>query len=310
MLVYLTGAVPSWVSHQDFDLVVRPSRFPSSEATGDVRHTNGRLTQRETLQRMNDVDPVTGDVVAKTARRAGWPRILGCGCFGLLALFVLAGIVDPFGFNRSALPSYQVRTLSNARQIVGALRAYANDHDGKFPDTNPDGSPITSSNQAFRALFPEYLTSEQLFFTRNTEFKSAWTPAKPDDKLDAPGERPGTNTLRPGENHFAYVRGLTDSSNSVLPLVADGFTAPAGGIIADPVYRGSPKQKGGVWGGRIAIVVHVDQSAEKVRLVKDGRVFRVPRRLRGEGKDAKNLFTPDPSDPTWLQPGQGAVDPE
>ena len=79
---------------------------------------------------------------------------------------ILASIAFPV-FNTVTERANQTKDLSNIRQIGVALKLFAGDHAGNFPKTkDPDstGAPdITTSNEAFRTLFPSYLTTEDIF---------------------------------------------------------------------------------------------------------------------------------------------------
>ena len=94
----------------------------------------------------------------------------------------------------------QIKDLSNARQIALALKNFATDHDGEFPNKEPGADytgadDLTSgnkSNDAFWWLFLVYLASEDIFIVRG----SAWSPGPPDNRLDSPGSVSGSR-------HFA-----------------------------------------------------------------------------------------------------------
>src|SRR2546422_1047492 len=141
---------------------------------------------------------------------------------------ILAGIALPV-FSSVQVKGAQTKALSNAKQIGLACKLYATDNNGLFPSkTVSSGKPTTTdvgdSNTAFAQLFPDYLQSEQIFF----QAKSAFTPAPPDDKIDNPSLDAPVDTLKTGENHWAYVLNLSDTSNAAVPLIADGFADASG----------------------------------------------------------------------------------
>jgi hypothetical protein len=115
----------------------------------------------------------------------------------------------------------------------------------------------TVSNDAFWWLFPNYLQSEDVF----TVAASKWSPANPDNKVDDPATT-GTrvDTLKAGENTYAYVAGLTDTSNPAFPLVADGFSTTI------PTYDTNKSNKGGVWAAKKAIVIFCDASGQILKV--------------------------------------------
>jgi type II secretory pathway pseudopilin PulG len=151
----------------------------------------------------------------------------------------------------------QIKDLSNGRQIAFALKDFAVDHDGVFPNKEPsadygfadDLTSANTSNDAFWWLFPIYLTREDIFTVRG----SAWSPGPPDNKLDAAGSAERIDTLRQGECAYLYVTGLNETSNPEFPLIADAGTAED-----VTVYTKTQNEKGGVWRGKKAIILFVD----------------------------------------------------
>ena len=167
---------------------------------------------------------------------------------------ILASIALPV-FSSVQTRGFQTKDLSNAKQIGLACKLYAADHDGLFPDkdgraADPPVTPLTSadkSNQAFAGLIPRYLPAEKLFYLA----KSAWSPTLPDENMTA-----STDRCEDATNNYAYELGMTESSNPSFPLIAD---APSTGDTS-AVYVTDATAKGGVWSGKKAIVVRVDNS--------------------------------------------------
>lgn len=161
---------------------------------------------------------------------------------------VLSAIALP-GIKMAMLNAQQAAAVTDARSIALGLRTYSQDNEGAFPSIDEEGNEFTSSNEAFRQLIPEYIDSERVFDVK----RSAWGPMA-DGRIDDPEDR-----LRPGENHFAYVAGLFDTSRSDWPLVADGTNGSGS-------YSKNLGEKGGCWEGRKGIVVTVGGSASAVRM--------------------------------------------
>ncbi len=194
--------------------------------------------------------------------------------FTLIELLVVITIIAVLA--SFALPAYttvqeranQTKDLSNAKQIGLALKQFAADNNGSYPIKAPgldyatatDLSGTSKSNDAFWWLFPNYLQSEDVFVVSG----SKWTPANPDNKIDAAGAAARTDSLKAGENNYAYINGLSDTANPAFPLVADGFGATV------PNYDTSKSNKGGVWAAKKAVVVFCDASGQimKVDTVK------------------------------------------
>ena len=181
-------------------------------------------------------------------------------------IVILVGIAIP-AFTTTCVKGRQTQSLSNVKQILLACKLYASDHNGDYPTNQLDPKslqpskalgPITSdSNTAFAQLFPDYLTNETIFM----EPGSAFTPTTPDNLIDNPLVSPPVETLKAGENTFAYCIGLTDKSNELFPMVTDGFAD-----LAHWTYVKDKTAKGGVWEGRKAIVGLVDGSAAIMKL--------------------------------------------
>ena len=182
---------------------------------------------------------------------------------------ILAGIALPV-FQKVQINAEQTKVLANAKQIGLGLKLYATDFDGAFPQFGTfnattgsfDAGTIVDSNKAFKQLVPQYVPSEKLFTVK----KSAWTAASPDENVGTTQDH--IERLKVGENHFSYVTNLNDTSNPSFPLLADGFSTSVG------VYSPTQTAKGGVWEGKKAIIIRVDQSG-KVETVRstDFKVF-------------------------------------
>jgi prepilin-type N-terminal cleavage/methylation domain-containing protein len=175
---------------------------------------------------------------------------------------VLASIALPV-FNGVTERANQTKDLSNAKQIGIAMKLFASDNNGFYPSklpaadyTSAPATLPTNANQAFWWLFPNYLTTEDIF----TVATSKWTPSAPDNKIDPAGSSTQTDTLKTGENTYAYVAGLTDTSNPAFPLLADGFSSTI------PKYDTNKGNKGGVWAGKKAIVIMCDASGQIMKV--------------------------------------------
>lgn len=206
----------------------------------------------------------------------------------LLVVITIIAILASF-----ALPAYtkvqeraqQTKDLSNAKQIGLALKQFASDNNGSFPNKVPSSDYSTAtilqsgnfSNDAFWWLFPNYLQSEDIFVVPG----SAWTPNAADNVLDAGTANARSETLEGtssgsggGTNPecgYAYVTGLTDTSNPAFPLVADGFTQ---GSTSDPVYSNNKSVRGGVWAGQKAVVLFCDASGQILKCSNTYKVYR------------------------------------
>jgi prepilin-type N-terminal cleavage/methylation domain-containing protein len=162
---------------------------------------------------------------------------------------ILAAIAVPI-YNSAIMAGQLSAASSSAKQIVMGLRLYANDNGGIYPSgTNAYGGKIVTANDAFRSLIPSYIDNETVF----TVSRSKDGP-RADNKID-----PQQEILRPGENHYAYVAGLSTTSNSNWPLVVDGSDGSGH-------YTNIESDYGGVWKGTKAVVARTDGSVAQVAL--------------------------------------------
>ena len=99
---------------------------------------------------------------------------------------------------------------------------------------------------------------------------SKWTPTAADNKIDAAGSSTQVETLKAGENTYAYICGLTDTSNPAFPLLADGFTTTI------PAYDTNKGNKGGVWAAKKAIVIFCDASGQIMKVDATSKTVNRP----------------------------------
>jgi prepilin-type N-terminal cleavage/methylation domain-containing protein len=168
---------------------------------------------------------------------------------------LLVGIAGP-GLQMAMITARASAAAGNARQIAIALRGYAQDNDGAFPDSKG----MTNSNEAFRELFPAYMQVELNFVV-----PSSPVGKKADNKIE-----PEARVLERGENHWAYVAGLSDSSHPLWPLIVD-HTDGSG------YYGTSETKPGGTWRGGKAIVIRCDGGAVAMKLGGTGSKRFIPR---------------------------------
>jgi len=186
---------------------------------------------------------------------------------------ILAGIALPV-FGEVQVRGAQTKALSNAKQIGLACRLYSLDFDGRFPQytdiVNKSGTP-SDANEALEVLIPDYIPDKNIFSIP----KSAYTK-----NAGSASARSQPTKLAPAENQFAYVLGLSDTSNALYPLIADGFDT--GGIT----YTTEEGEPGGVWKGKKAVVIRVDTSGAVGKGVVRRKTSYVPR----NDVPKKNLF--------------------
>ena len=216
---------------------------------------------------LSSVEP-TGPLPPLKSRRRHIPN-LASWIVAVIVILLVAGVCLPV-FNTVALKGPQTQSLARAKQIGLALKIFAGDHDGSYPRAGLPamlGSKVEDSNAAFAVLFPEYLTNETIFGNQ----LSAYQTRAPDNQYDNPYTGKPVRTLEPGENVYAYVAGLTEKSVPATPLLADGTDGTGH-------YTTDLKKRGGVWEGKKAVVIRLDNSGSLETLAGPDHARYIPRR--------------------------------
>ncbi len=177
--------------------------------------------------------------------------------FTLIELLIVIAVIAILA--SFALPAYlgvqqrakQTKDLSNAKQIVLALRQFALDQNGVFPSNGPAatygaGTALLSgaaSNDALWWLFPTYLTDEQIFIVGG----SHWCKATADNKLDVAGSTTRTSAQAMTCDDVAQTSifrpGTTTADNTIFNVSTDaGITwlNASVNIVLNPDTTGVP----------------------------------------------------------------------
>lgn len=184
----------------------------------------------------------------------------GCGplqiIVGIVALLLVIGASVPT-FCGTTERANQNFTVGYARQICTALKLYAGDHNGAYPDSAlPDAK---SSNEVFRLLIREGILEDERIFGAKV------SPFMPDNDI---GDAPQYNkALEVGENHWAMAKGLTDKAIATSVVILENP------VTASPLRwaEGDWKKafKGRTWKGGAIIVGFNDTSVQAMKLVPD-----------------------------------------
>ena len=181
---------------------------------------------------------------------------------------ILATIAIP-ALNRARIQARVAPAVASVKSILATFVLHAGDSGGYYPEIPRDFKGQPSSNAALRELFPANSDAEKPFYVRGDRVFCNSTP--PDEKF---GEANGVyngQALQAGENHWAYVSGLSDSSRSTVPIIADGFT--------DGIGRYDDRKH--VWGKLHKAIVGSGDGSAQVQLLKGGIVH---------APDGTNLF--------------------
>ena len=190
---------------------------------------------------------------------------------------ILVGIALPT-FSKVQEKGNITKGMNNARQVGLALKLYASDNDGRYPDSAPGFTPI-SSNDVMRELVKDgQVTNEAIFGC------PASSKGNPDGDLGEPDQH--LEAATPGENHWDMARGLNDSTPGNYPLLWENALSATWNPRWDPTQP-AVAVDGRTWSGGKVIL-----------LLNDGSVatYRVANRtsqseLEDLGQGGRNLFT-------------------
>lgn len=173
------------------------------------------------------------------------------------------------------------KTIVNCKQITIAIRIFASDNCGVYPDAA--NLPRASSNIAFRKLFVDQVIDAELYIDAELIFGAPFSNYKPDGII---GSAPDfLDAVKAGENHWAMTAGLTDASHGSIPLV---YENPA---VASwpPLWNADIQQKpakGRVWRDAKIVIGLNDSSIQLMPLAaKKGSAVGLAPSANG-----KNLF--------------------
>lgn len=189
----------------------------------------------------------------------------------LIAVMIVLAVASMEGYQWIARKAFRARAVSAFKQgccIWDACFAYASANDGHFPASD------TNSNDALRNLFRAGMVDDEKVFWVGG---SAWCSSKPDGELGT-AEDGYAKALTKGENHWALTSGLTDKADPLTPALMDGFTETVGQWCKDPA------QKGGVWQGKLAVIITLSGSSKFKTQLTDVDESCKPSRMDGPSK--------------------------
>jgi prepilin-type N-terminal cleavage/methylation domain-containing protein len=181
-----------------------------------------------------------------------------------------------------------IDSVNNCRNIVQAIKIYASDESGIYPDQD-QAEPASTSNIAFRTLVKsDKVDQEKMFGAQVSKYR-------PDGNL---GTAPNYDeAVKAGENHWMMTADLNEAAPGAMPLVYENAVATG----TDPTWNADAAGRtvrGRTWSGGRIIVGRNDGSValEKCEAAKGASV-----KLKQLGEAGKNLFT-------QYSEGEGAVE--
>jgi hypothetical protein len=170
-----------------------------------------------------------------------------------LALVTMALIGSARG--RMCVYTQEVKAIANCRQVIIAIRLFAADHGGNYPDSKVPSA--RDSNTVFRQLFISgAIEDEKIFGCRTGPF-------------DVDGELGITSdfewALEAGENHWAMTKGLDDAAAGGIPLIYENPAEASWPPKWNSDAAGQPV-KGRAWGSGKIVVGMNDTSVELMNL--------------------------------------------
>lgn len=160
-------------------------------------------------------------------------------------------------FHVTAARATQTASSNNCRQIMMALKIWASENNGIFPDSKLP--PPVNSNQVLRMLIQNDIFEDERLFG------ATYSPFVPDGII---GNSPDyAKACEPGENHWMLVAGLSADTKGIYPVIFENALEP----IWPPRWRFDSRLKpvrGRTWREGTIILGRADSSVNIEKLVK------------------------------------------
>ncbi len=184
--------------------------------------------------------------------------------FIMVVSLIGVGVAIPT-FHGTAVQSRQTSASNNCRQIIMALRLYAEEHKGAFPDEVVPG--ITTANGAFRELIREQIIEDERIFS------AIASPFIADGNI---GQHPSyLEAVSAGENHWMMIAKLRSSDPGHYPFLMEN----ARSNMWPPTWLSDQREKplrGRAWLRGSIIIGRIDNSVNIVRLDKREGSLHLP----------------------------------
>ncbi|QIF04562.1 type II secretion system protein [Roseimicrobium sp. ORNL1] len=195
---------------------------------------------------------------------------------------ILASLAVPT-FGRIQERGNITKGISNARQIITAMRIYSSDNGGNYMDnakTGDEGTNPEDANAAFRVLFTENILDNELIFGCPV------SKFVPDGNIGGKEDTTRKAAVDSGENHWMMTKGLSDSASGSIPLVFENAIDATWNPSWDVDKKGT-NAKGRSWSN--GVIIGMNDSSVGIQPL-NGKNGQQPLKTLGSGGD-ENLFT-------------------
>lgn len=196
----------------------------------------------------------------------------GCGCAFAMALLGVWLWLSMASYPNDQTTANQMKLISDGKQVIIALRQYAELTGGNFPDAT--GKSLKSSNEVFRELFKDgIVTDERIFGGMRSRFV-------PDNEIGDPPDF--KKALMPGECHWMLLKHPTPQAHPDTPILIENALngswpprwseLPPSGFTWFGFKKPVVREKGQAWRGRMIVIGRLDGSVSVEKLRPDGTI--------------------------------------
>ena len=194
--------------------------------------------------------------------KKGW----GCLQWGVVigVILLLLSLLGPH-FGCIAHMSNQTSTLNNTRQMIMAMKIWAQENGGAYPDSFFQERP--TANQVFRRIVQEEIIQDERIFGAKKSF------VRIDGNIGVAPEF--DQAVQPGENHWMMTAGLNTKSPANTPVVFENAISSTWPLRWFSTHQ-EELIRGRTWTKGKIIVGFNDNRVELIELQRKGDVLVLP----------------------------------
>lgn len=182
----------------------------------------------------------------------------------IVVLFLLVSLLLPT-FNVVSPMSNQTSTANNCRQIIMAMKIWAQENGGAYPDSFFQERP--TANQVFCHLVQEEIIQDERIFGAKKSF------VRIDGNIGVAPEF--DQAVQPGENHWMMTAGLNTKSPANTPFVFENAISSTWPLRWHHGHENEPIRSRTWTRGKI-IIGFQDNHVEVIQLERKGDVMVLP----------------------------------